>query len=429
MTMPTPLKRIPYATQEIDNRDIEAVARTLQSDWLTQGPMVDEFERSLAHVVGAQYAVAVNSGTSALHLACLAAGLGFGDQGITSPISFVASANCMIYCAAEPIFADIDPRSYNISPAEIKKRINAKTKVVIPVHFAGQSCDMKQIKEIVSGAETRRGKKIYVIEDASHAFGSCYCGKPVGCGAYSDMTVFSFHPVKHFTTGEGGAIVTNRLELYQRLRLYRSHGIVSDPSQFQNAEMAFQSSQDTAVRRKPNPWYYEQVALGYNFRITDIQCALGLSQMKRWKQFAKRRRLIVERYNRAFRDCPFVQLPFETKKNESNFHLYVLKIDFNALDMARPDFMSRLRKRGISSQVHYIPIHLHPFYRKKFRLTLGDYPIAEAYYEQCLSIPLFSRLSDRDVQRVIDAVRGIVDQQCSAIQHGKQTLSRKRHAT
>ena len=268
-----------------------AVCSVLRSDWLTQGPKIVEFESALCNETDAEFAVCLNSGTSALHIACMAAGVGNGDEIITSPITFVASANCAVYCGARPVFADIDPDTYNISPEEIEKKITRHTKAIIPVDFAGQSCDMDVIRQIVSTAEKKYGHKIYVIEDACHALGSLYKNKKVGSCAFSDMTVMSFHPVKHITTGEGGVVLTNDEGLLKKLRLSRSHGITSDPKDFINKDLAFPiQNSKLKIKKLKNPWYYEQIALGYNYRITDIQCALGLSQLKKFPRFCKRRR-------------------------------------------------------------------------------------------------------------------------------------------
>ncbi|MBW1806295.1 MAG: aminotransferase class I/II-fold pyridoxal phosphate-dependent enzyme, partial [Deltaproteobacteria bacterium] len=268
---------IPYGRQYIDEDDIQAVTEVLRSEWLTQGPNTVEFESALCEIVGAGYAVAVNSGTSALHIACLAAGVKDGDEIITSSITFVASANCTVYCGGKPVFADIDPKTYNISPGEIEKRITDKTKAIIPVHFAGQSCDMEAIQQIVNDAEKKYGHKIYIIEDACHALGSKYKGNEAGSCEFSDMAVMSFHPVKHITTGEGGVVFTNDEKLDMKLKRLRSHGITSDPEEFFSKDLAFQPSA-FSLQPSVNPWYYEQQVIGYNYRITNIQCALGLSQ-------------------------------------------------------------------------------------------------------------------------------------------------------
>lgn len=394
---------IPYGRQWIDENDIQAVVRTLRTDRITQGLKVEEFENALAEYCGAKYAVAVNSGTSALHIACLAAGVGHSDEVITSPITFVASANCAVYCGARPVFADIDPDTYNISAKEIEQRISKHTKGLIPVHFAGQSCDMEVIYQVVRAAEKKYGRKIFIIEDACHALGSKYKDKRVGSCAFSDMSVLSFHPVKHITTGEGGAVVTNDEALYKKLRRLRSHGITNTPGEFVHNDLAFQRS---VVSHQPlmNPWYYEQVDLGYNYRITDIQCALGLSQLKKLHKYRERRRKIVNMYNKAFSSIESIQIPFESEECDSNFHLYVLLFNFDQIGIERPQFMMELKKRGIQTQVHYIAIHTQPFYQEKFGTKWGDFPNAEQYYQKCLSIPLFPAMTELDVEMVINEI-------------------------
>lgn len=385
---------IHYGRQYIDESDIEAVARILRSDRITQGPKVEEFEKTLSEYCGAEYAVAVNSGTSALHIACLAADLKDGDEAITSPITFVASANCAVYCRAKPVFADIDPKTCNMATEEIKRKITGRTKAVIAVHFAGQSCDMESIHRIVREKEKEFGSKIFIIEDACHALGSLYKKKYAGSCTFSDMTVMSFHPVKHITTGEGGVVLTNDELLYKRLKRFRSHGITSTPEEFQTSESM--------------PWYYEQLDLGYNYRITDIQCALGLSQFKKLEEFRRRRREIITAYNKAFSSVKYVQIPFESADCDSNFHLYVLLFDFAGIGIERHQFMAKLKDRGIQTQVHYIPVHTQPFYRKNFNTNWGDCPNAEKYYGKCLSIPLYPAMTDDDVQRVIMGIMDIV---------------------
>ena len=391
---------IPYGRQFIDEDDIKAVVEVLKSEKITQGPTVEEFEHELVKICGAEYCVAVNSGTSALHIACLAAGVKEGDEVITSTITFVASANCAVYCGGKPVFADIDPKTYNISPGEIEKRITDKTKAIIPVHFAGQSCDMEAIQQIVSDAEKKYGHKIYIIEDACHALGSKYKGNEVGSCVFSDMAVMSFHPVKHITTGEGGVVLTNNDELSKKLKMFRSHGITSDPEEFISKDLAFQPS--------VNPWYYEQQALGYNYRITNIQCALGLSQLKKLKMFCKRRREIVDKYNAAFMDSKFLQIPFEDPNCNSNFHLYVLLFDFEGIGIDRARFMLSLKEKGLYTQVHYIPVHLQHYFRRNFKTGWGDCPNAEAYYKKCLSIPLFPAMLKIEVEKTIHEIKHII---------------------
>ncbi len=397
---------IPYGRQWIDENDIQSVVNVLRSDWITQGPKVDEFEKALAEYCGARYAVAVNSATSALYLACIAAGIESSNEVITSPITFIASANSVVYCNAKPVFADIDSRTYNINPAEIEKKINIFTKAVIPVHFAGQSCDMEYINDVIQKKEIEFKHKIFIIEDACHALGSIYKGHNVGCCEFSDMTVMSFHPVKHITTGEGGVVFTNDEILYKKLRRLRSHGVTNNLEEFVYNDRAFEASEGGA-QPLVKPWYYEQIDLGYNFRITDIQCALGLSQLKKLEVFREVRRKIVNRYNEAFSNISSIQIPFEAEYCESNFHLYVLLFDFDKLGMMRAHFMKSLKLKGIQTQVHYIPVQLQPFYQRHFGTKSGDCPNAERYYKRCLSIPLFPAMTDDNVQKVIEEVTAI----------------------
>ena len=397
---PASLEMISYGRQFIDEEDIAAVVEVLKSKSITQGPKVREFESALCQTTGASFAIAVNSGTSALHIACLAAGIGPDDEVITSPNTFVASANCVAYCKGTPIFADIDSRTYNISPREIEKKITERTKAVIPVHFAGQSCDMEAITKIVRTGEKKYGHKIYIIEDACHALGSRYKETKAGSCVYSDMAVMSFHPVKHITTGEGGAVLTNDKELGKKLSCFRSHGITSAPDEFFYRENAFEGG-DVAV----NPWYYEQNCLGYNYRITDIQCALGISQLRKLEMFRQKRQEILCQYNNAFKGIEQLKVPYEENFCDSNFHLYVLQFDFKKIGMTRAQVMTELKKEGIQTQVHYIPVYTQPFYRKNFGTQWGDCPVAEQYYDKCLSIPLYPTMEKEDVKRVIVGIK------------------------
>ncbi len=399
-------KNIPYGKQWIDENDIQEVISLLRSERITQGPKVEEFEKALAEYCGAKYAVAVNSGTSALHIACLAAEVKEGDEVITSPITFVASANCAVYCGAKPVFADIDLKTYNVAVGEIRNKINMQTRAVIPVHFAGQSCDMEAMRYVIMKKEKEIGNKIFIIEDASHALGSSYKDKYVGSCAFSDMTVMSFHPVKHITTGEGGAVLTNDEMLYRKLKRFRSHGITNTPEEFVYRDLAFNDSKAN-VKPLMNPWYYEQLDLGFNYRITDIQCALGVSQLKKLHGFCNRRSEIANVYNDAFRGMESIQIPFESDDCSSNFHLYVLLINFDQIGIERTQFMIELTKRGIQTQVHYIPVYTQPFYQKTFGTNWGDCPNAEEYYQKCISIPLYPTMSDGDVERVISEVTDI----------------------
>jgi len=378
--------------QWIDQEDVDQVARAVTSDWITQGPKVREFESALSKITGSQFSIAVNSGTSALHISCMAIGVQPGDEVITSTITFVASANCAVFCGGKPVFADIDTKTYNLTPEELRKKITSKTKAVIPVHFAGQSCDMEGIYQVVKAAEKAYGTRIYIIEDASHALGSYYKGTEVGACKYADITVLSFHPVKHITTGEGGAALTNDESLYEQLRLASSHGITRDPKR---------------LRKNLGPWYYEQVSLGYNYRITDIQCALGVSQLKKLPLFRKKRREIVDRYNRELRHLPFLTLPFESETCDSNFHLYVVLFDFEALDLTRNALRELLIENQILTQIHYIPVHTQPYFQENYGTRWGDLPNAEAYFQKCLSLPLYPAMNDEDVARVIQVVTNI----------------------
>lgn len=398
------LNTIPYGRQCIDDDDIQSVVDVLKSSNLTQGPKVEMFEDVLSDKAGAAFCAAVNSGTSALHIACLAAGIGSGDEVITSPNSFVASSNCVLYCGGRPVFADIDPKTYNISPAQIEKKISAKTKAVIPVHFAGQSCDMEAIQAIVKKAEAQFRHKIHIIEDASHALGSLYQNGKVGSCRYSDMSVMSFHPVKHITTGEGGAVLMNDRALYRKCCYLRSHGITSYPDEMTQAQEIFEP-EGSGDR---NPWYYEQQWLGYNYRITDLQCALGVSQLKKLDVFSKRRREIFELYNSLLAGKKGITIPYEFPACRSNFHLYVVLIDFELFSVSRAALIKELRAKGIQPQVHYIPIHTQPYYQKHLGTKWGDCPVAEKYYRQCLSLPLYPGLKDENFINVVRILKGIL---------------------
>lgn len=359
-----------YGHQSIDTADISAVVNVLRSDFLTCGPSVKAFEQAVCDYTGAKYCVAVANATAGLHIAALAAGLGPGDEAITTPITFLSSANCIAFTGAKPVFADIDSKTANIDPAEIEKRVSPKTKVLIPVHFAGQPCDMERISCLAKN----RGLK--VIEDAAHAIGSEYKGVKVGACKYSDMTVFSFHPVKTITTGEGGAVTTNDLKLLAKLRALRAHGV------YKEGEML-----DT--------WEYEMRELGYNYRITDFQCALGLSQLKKLNAFKARRRAIVDYYNRH------LGLPHLLERDFSNacFHLYPVLVEH------RREFYLKARASGLDLQVHYIPVHTQPYYRKTFGYKMGDYPKAEAYYERCISLPLYPSLKDNELDEIVSRLK------------------------
>lgn len=392
--MTRPIKKIPYGRQWITANDIREVVSALKSDWLTQGPKVAEFEAALASYCGSRYAVTVSSGTAALHIACLALGLDDGDGVVTSPNTFVASANCAVYCGQRPYFVDIDPDAMNMDPVRLREFLEGgagqgRIKAIIPVHFAGHPCDMKAIAALAK----EHGLK--VIEDGCHALGAGTLKRgnkleKVGSCRYSDMTVFSFHPVKHITTGEGGAVLTNDKTTYNRLLRLRSHGITRDAG---------------LLTQNPGPWYYEMHELGFNYRLTDIQSALGISQLKKLDGFVSRRREIAARYDEAFSGMEHVRTPVEKKGAHSSYHLYPLRVDFSALGLARADAMRTLSELGILTQVHYIPVHFQPFYRRSFGYRAGDFPVAEAFYEQTLSIPMFPAMTDAEVARVIKAVR------------------------
>lgn len=381
-----PKEFLSYGKQWIDDDDIAEVVKVLKGDFLTQGPAVGEFEKTVAAATGAKYCVAVSNGTAALHIAVAALGIKKGS-GITSPITFSASANCMAYCGLRPDFADIDPDSRCVDPAQIEKRVKPDTKLLVPVHFTGYPADMERIGAIAKKNGLR------VIEDAAHALGSRNAdGSLVGSCAHSDATIFSFHPVKTITTGEGGAITTNDKDLYERMAVLRTHGIVKDPN---------------SLEKNPGPWYYEMQTLGYNYRLTDIQAALGASQMRKLGTFIRRRRQIVDRYNAAFSGVPWLKILKERPGLVSTFHLYVAEFDFARLGLSRVEVMARLKAQGVGTQVHYVPVHLMPYYRDTFGFRPGDFPVSEAYYESALSLPLYPKMTDDDVDYVIETVKGL----------------------
>ena len=384
---------IPYGRQDIQQSDVSAVLEVLQSDFLTQGPAVPRFEKVVAQYCDANYAVAVNSATSALHIALMALEVGAGDLVWTSPNTFVASSNAALYCGALVDFVDIDPDTYNMSVSALRQkleraeRLEKLPKVVIPVHLTGQPCDMQAIHELGQ----RYGFKI--IEDASHAIGGRYHGAPIGNCAHSDITVFSFHPVKIVTTAEGGMALTNNVKLAEKMGLYRSHGITRDPALM--SHMA------------DGPWYYEQIVLGYNYRMTDIQAALGISQMKRLNDYIERRHEIANRYTRELADLP-LKLPRQSDFAYSAFHLYVIRLDLPAIDpLSHIDVFQALRDRGILVNLHYIPVHTQPYYQN-MGFVWGDFPNAEAYYRSAISIPVYPTLSDASQTQVIVALHEIL---------------------
>jgi len=388
---------IQYGRHFIDEDDIQAVVNQLRSGSLTQGAAIDEFERAVASYVGARYAIAVTSGTVALHLACAAEGISAGDNIITSAITFVASANCALYVGATPQFADINPETLNVDPVDLERRCAALGKVrgIIPVHFAGLPCDMPAIQSVA------RRYSAVVIEDASHALGAHYAdGGRVGCCSHSDMTVFSFHPVKQITTGEGGMITTNSEPLYRNLLRLRSHGINKGNDPFMAPEQA-------STNGVPNRWYYEMQELGFNYRLTEIQAALGLSQLRKLGRFLSRRRALVERYDEAFGGKAPIRPAQLTGRRLSGHHLYVIRAPFGKECVSRNEFMRRLYQTGIITQVHYIPVPLHPFYRQLGHRA-ADYPNACAYYDEALSIPLFFGLTDSQQDEVIEKLRRLI---------------------
>lgn len=373
-----------YGKQSINEDDIKAVADVLRSPFITQGPQVEAFEKALCDYTGARHCVVVSNGTAALHISVLALGLPAGSEGITTPMTFSASANAMLYGCIKPVFADIDPVTHCLDPKKAEEKLTARTRLMTPVHYAGRTCDMAALK----GLADQHG--LNVIEDAAHAIGSSYpCGAKVGSCKYADLTIFSFHPVKTITTGEGGAVLTNDRALYERLILFRSHGITKVPS---------------LLEQNPGPWYYEMQELGFNYRMTDFQAALGISQLRRLDSFAARRRAIAHRYNEAFRSLPHFRTPSSIGNHSLCFHLYTACIDFAAIGKSRPEYMQELRNCGVGTQVHYIPVHLLPYYRKNLGFKRGDYPLAEAFYEQELSLPLYPDLTVDEVEKVIAAV-------------------------
>lgn len=371
---------IPYGRQTIEEDDIQAVVDVMRSDYLTTGPKIAEFEKCVADYVGAKYAVAISNDTAALHAACHAAGIGPGDEVITTPITFAASSNCVLYCGGTPVFADIDPKTYNIDPEDIKRKITDKTKAIIAVHLAGQPCDMDAIHAIA------KEHNLIVIEDAAHALGSEYKGKKIG--SLSDMTTFSFHPVKPITTGEGGMIVTDNEELYQKLVLFRSHGITRNPA---------------LMTREEGPWFYQQLDLGYNYRLTDIQCALGVSQMKKLGSFLERRRAIAARYDEAFADCENIVTPYQMPDTVSGWHLYIIQV----LNCDRREVFEKLRENGIGVNVHYIPVYEHPYYQEH-GFSGVHCPVAEEVYSHIISLPMFPGLTDAQQEEVIEKVKQAV---------------------
>ncbi|MCH4882032.1 UDP-4-amino-4,6-dideoxy-N-acetyl-beta-L-altrosamine transaminase [Pseudomonas sp. TMW22080] len=380
---------IPYGRQDITQTDIDAVVGVLQSDFLTQGPMVPRFEQSVAQHVGATHALAVNSATSALHIACLALGLGPGDRLWTTPITFVASANCALYCGADVDFVDIDPRTYNLCPQalalklEQAEREGTLPKVVVPVHLCGQPCDMQAIHAL----SQRYGFKI--IEDASHAIGGKYQGEFIGNSRYSDITVFSFHPVKIITTAEGGMALTNDEALANKMALLRSHGITRDPA--------------LMTREADGPWYYQQIDLGFNYRMTELQAALGVTQMERLDQYVARRHQLARRYDDLLTGLP-VTAPWQHADSYSGLHLYVIRLQLDKIQKTHRQVFEALRELGIGVNLHYIPVHTQPYY-ERMGFKPDDFPQSQTYYQEAISIPMFQTMTDEQQDEVIAALR------------------------
>ena len=379
--------KIYYGRQWIDEDDIKAVEEVLRSDYLTCGPMVTQLERNLEEYTGAKHAVAVSNGTAALHCACMAAGIGVGDEVITTPITFAASANCALYCGAKPVFADIDKETYNIDPDSIEKCITDKTKAIVAVDFTGQAVDYERIRKICDKYN------LVFIEDAAHSLATEYDGKRVG--SLADMTTFSFHPVKTVTGGEGGAILTNNDEYYTKLVLAHAHGITHE---------------DELMEEAPHegPWYYEQISLGYNYRITDIQAALIVSQMKKLDSFASRRKAIVARYNEAFNELDGIIVQKEIEKSDTCRHLYIIRLDFDKLSCTRREFFDAMSAENVQCQIHYVPVYWFPYY-KHLGYERGLCPVAEEIHKGIISIPLYPKMSDEDVQDVINAVKKVAN--------------------
>ncbi len=375
-----------YGHQYLDEKDVQAVVEVLHSDYLTCGPRITELEQKLCELTGAKYAVVCSNDTAALHIACMAAGVSAGDEVITTPITFLASANCALYCGAKPVFADIDEQTYNIDPKEIEKAMTPKTKAVVAVDYTGQVVDLDAIME------TCHKQNVVVIEDAAHSIGTLYKGRPIG--SIADMTTFSFHPVKTVTAGEGGAVLTDNEEYYKKLLLYRSHGMTRDPAQM--------------TKESEGGWYYQMIDLGYNYRMTDMQAALLISQLEKLPMFSKRRKEIVARYNEAFSRIPELTLQQELEGSDSTRHLYILRIKPEKLRIDRRGFFDALAAENIMCNVHYIPIYLQPYYQE-MGYPKGLCPRAEKLYSEMMSLPLYYAMTDQDVEDVITAVQKIVD--------------------
>jgi perosamine synthetase len=375
---------IPYGKQSIDENDIRAVVEVLRSDWLTTGPLVEKFERAVADFIGAKHAVAVNSGTAALHSTMFALNIATGDEVIVAALTFAATANAVVYQGATPIFADVDEHTLLIDPDVVESKITRKTKCIIAIDYTGQPCDYDALKYIT------KKKGIYLVADGCHALGAEYRGQKVG--TIAELTAFSFHPVKHITTGEGGLVTTDNSEFAKRMARFRNHGI----------------NTDYRIREQRATWHYEMIDLGYNYRITDFQCALGMSQLSKLPGWIARRQEIAHRYNTAFAELSSVE-PLQVREGLSHaYHLYVIRLNLEKLQADRADVFAALRAKGIGVNVHYIPVHLHPFYRNRFGTAPGMCPVAEAAYERLLSLPIFHGMSDDDVDSVIETVTNLV---------------------
>ncbi|WP_100374045.1 UDP-4-amino-4,6-dideoxy-N-acetyl-beta-L-altrosamine transaminase [Bacillus sp. FJAT-45037] len=383
-TKPVRDSYLPYGKQWIDDTDIQAVVDILKSDYLTTGPVVKKFEELFASYVGAKYAVSFSNGTAALHGACFVADIGAGDEVITTPMTFAASANCVLYQDAKPVFADVCEQTYNIDPVKVKELINEKTKAIIPVDFTGQPANLDEINKIA------KAHNLIVIEDAAHAVGATYKGNKVG--TVSDMTMFSFHPVKHITTGEGGMITTNNKEYYEKLLQFRSHGITRD--------------QDKLIEHH-GPWYYEMQFLGYNYRMTDIQAALGINQLEKLDKFVELRRKYVSLYNEAFSKLEQIKIPYQAPEVDSSWHLYIISLNLEKLSVSRKEVFEALQNENIGVNVHYIPVYYHPYYQQ-LGYEKGLCPKVEALYEKIISLPLFPKMSEEDVNDVIEVVKKVL---------------------
>jgi perosamine synthetase len=371
---------LPYGRQLIDESDIAAVVEVLRSDWLTTGPMVDKFEQVFADYVGAEHAIAVSNGTAALHAAIYALGIGPSDEVIVTPMTFAASANCVVYQGGTPVFADVDPDTLLLNPVQVEAKITSKTKAIIAVDYAGQSCDYDALRGVADG------HGIMIIDDACHAIGGCYKGRKVG--TLADLNTFSFHPVKHLTTGEGGMITTDNADFAQRMRVFRNHGITTDHRQ----------------RAETGGFFYEMVDLGYNYRITDFQCALGISQLNKLAESIAKRRQIAAMYDAAFAAIDYVTPLTGRPDVEHAYHLYMVQFDTGALGMSRAEIFNALRAENIGINVHYIPVHLHPFYRERFGIGPGLCPVAEAAYERLITLPIFPQMTEADINDVVTAI-------------------------